>query len=87
VLNNKGVCLKNQPIRDLREYSKQTNIRLIVGALFVIFIIGGGLIYHFYGRDAAITGLLCILSGLTPIILIALFLIGIDLIIKHSNRE
>lgn len=79
--------MKNHPIRDLRQYSKQTSFRLIVGGLLLLFIVGGGLIYYTYGGEAAFTGVICILSGLAPILLIALFFWGIDWILHRSNRE
>jgi TM2 domain-containing membrane protein YozV len=74
-------------IRDLRKYARETNTRLIVGALLVLFIIGDGLIYLIYGPGAAITGLLCLVGGLVPIILILLFFVLLDWIVKRANRE
>jgi len=44
--------------RDLRKYVRQTNFQLIAGALILLFIIGDGLIYLFYGSSAAVLGLL-----------------------------
>ena len=73
--------------RDLRKYSRQTYTRLIVGALLVLFIVGDGLIYVFYGSGAALTGLLCLAGGLVPILLIFLFLWLIDWVVKRANRE
>ncbi len=40
--------------RDLRKYASQTNFRLVVGGLLLLFIIGDGLIYYFYGKGAAV---------------------------------
>ncbi len=40
-------------MRDLREYSKQTNIRLALGAFLLLFIVGVGLIWFIYGGNAA----------------------------------
>jgi hypothetical protein len=34
--------------RDLRKYIRQTNVRLVVGALVLLFVVGDGLIYLFY---------------------------------------
>ncbi len=73
--------------RDLRKYAKQTNVRLIIGGLLVLFIVGDGLIYLFYGPGAALTGLLCLSGGLVPIVLILLFLLLIDWVVKRANRE
>lgn len=73
--------------RDLRKYAQQTNVRLIVGALLVLFLIGDGLIYLFYGLGAALTGLLCLAGGLLPIFLIYLFFLLLDWVVKRANRE
>ena len=73
--------------RDLRHYARQTNIRLIIGFLLVLFIIGDGLIYLFYGQGAAIMGVICLLAGITPVILIVLALWVIDWIVRRSNPD
>jgi hypothetical protein len=65
-------------MRDIRRYAQQTNIRLFIGFLLILFIIGIGLIYIFWGWEAALLGLICMILGLSPMILIwlALFIIG-----------
>ena len=73
--------------RDLREYARRTNVRLAVGAFFLLFVIGVGLIYLIYGRDAAVLGFFCLLAALLPIALILLFLFITDWIVKRAGRE
>lgn len=74
--------------RDLRKYARQTNVRLSVGFAIIIFLIGDGLIYYFYGREAAIMGALCILLGLVPLLLIFLFFLAMDFVIRFlQDRE
>ncbi len=73
--------------RDLRDYAKRTNIQLAVGAFVLLFIIGLGLIWLIYGPGAAITGFLCLLGALVPIVLILLVLIGLDWIVKHADSK
>ena len=73
--------------RDLRKYARQTNVRLGVGAVVVLLIIGVGLIYLIYGPGAAVTGLLCLLAGLSPIALILLSLAILDWINRRANRS
>ena len=73
--------------RDLRKYARQTNIRLAVGAILVLFIIGDGLIYLFYGRSAALMGILCLLGGMVPVVLVLLVFQLIDWIQKRANRD
>ncbi len=43
-------------IRDLREYTRNTQTRLIIGFLALAFLVGVGLIYLFYGKEAALLG-------------------------------
>jgi hypothetical protein len=76
-----------KPSRDLRQYANQTNIRLILGALVLIFVVGVGLIYLFYGSEAAMLGILCIGLGLVPLIFIGLLLFGLDWIVRRDRGE
>ncbi len=73
--------------RDLRSYMKDTNVRLIVGALALLFIVGDGLIWLIYGFGAAVMGLLCMLGAFVPIGLILLFLNLSDWIVKRAGRD
>lgn len=73
--------------RDLREYAKQTTTRLITAGLLLLFIVGDGLIYLFYGSGAAILGLTCLAIGLVPVVLVILFLQILDWILRHANHE
>lgn len=72
--------------RDLRKYASQTNTRLIVGALALLFVVGDGLIYLFYGRGAAFMGLLCLMAGIVPIALTLIVLALLNWISKHADR-
>jgi hypothetical protein len=73
--------------RDLRKYMKDTNVRLIAGALIMLFIVGLGLIWIIYGFGAAVMGFLCILGAMVPIALILLFLNLSDWILKRAGRD
>ena len=73
--------------RDLRKYSRQTNLLLIIGGLFLLFVIGDGLIYLFYGLHAAMLGLLCLLGGMIPVVLVVLIILFLDWISKHALRN
>ena len=73
--------------RDLRRYSHNTNIRLIVGGLLLLFIVGDGLIYIFYGANAALSGLICLMMGVFPLLLIYLALAIMGWIVKRANRD
>ena len=73
--------------RDLRKYGRQTNVRLIAGALLLIFVVGDGLIYLIYGSGAAMMGLLCLLAGMVPLLLTILVLFLLDWIRKRADRD
>jgi hypothetical protein len=74
--------------RDLRKYARQTNVRLSIGFAIIIFLIGDGLIYYFYGQQAAIMGALCILLGLVPLLLVFLIFLAMDLVLRFlQNRD
>ena len=73
--------------RDLRKFAQQTNFRLVLGFLVLLFLIGDGLIYLIYGSGAAVTGLICMAGALTPVLLIAGALALLDLIVKKANDE
>jgi hypothetical protein len=73
--------------RDLRKYVRQTNFHLIAGALVLLFIVGDGLIYLFYGSSAAVMGLLCLLTGMTPVVLVVLIILLLDWITKRANPD
>jgi len=73
--------------RDLRKYSKQTNVRLFIGALAVLFIVGDGLIYLIYGGGAALMGILCLLAGMIPVVLTILVLLLFEWIQKRADRD
>jgi hypothetical protein len=73
--------------RDLRKYARDTNVRLLVGFILALFIIGGGLIYMIYGPQGALFGFICLLAGLAPLVLIALILYLMEWIVKRANEE
>jgi hypothetical protein len=73
--------------RDLRKYARQTNIRVIAGALLLLFIVGDGLIYLIYGGGAAVFGLLCLLGGMIPVALTVLVLLLLDWIRKRADND
>lgn len=71
--------------KDLRRYASQTNTRLIIGGILLLFIVGDGLIYLFYGQNAAIMGAICLLLGLSPLVLIWIFLAGLGWLVNQAD--
>ncbi len=60
--------------RNLREHASQTNRQLVVGFLVLVFVVGDGLIYLLFGRQAALMGLICLIAALAPVVLVWLAL-------------
>ncbi len=73
--------------RDLRAYSRQTIGRLVIGFLLLLILIGDGLIFAFYGREAAVTGLVCLAAAGIPLLLIALIMNFLGWIVRRSQEE
>ena len=74
-------------MKDLREYAKQTNIRLGVGAFLLLFIVGLGLVWVIYGERAAGMGFVCLLAALFPVILILGIFLAIEWILKRARPK
>lgn len=72
-------------MRNLKNYARQTNIRLIIGGLLIVFLLGDGLIYLIYGPGAAISGLLCFGIGLIPVMVIMATLWIMELIVRKEK--
>ena len=73
--------------KNLRKYAEDTNIQLVIGALLLLFIVGEGLIYLIYGKGAALMGLLCLLGGVAPILIIILFMMLLNWVVKQANKD
>ena len=71
--------------RDLRKYTKNTNVRLVIGFLALVFLVGDGLIFLFYGREAGIFGLVCLLGALVPVLLTIIFLAIAERVVKKNQ--
>jgi len=74
-------------MKDLREYAKQSNVRLALGAFILLFVVGVGLIWLIYGEAAAGLGFVCLLATLFPVILILFIFLAIEWILKHARPK
>ena len=74
-------------MRELREYAKQTNVRLALGAFILLFVVGVGLIWLIYGEAAAGLGFVCLLAALFPIILILFIFLAMEWIVKRARPK
>lgn len=73
--------------RDLRKYSRQTNLRLVIGFLALVFIVGIGLIYLLWGRESALVGVICVLGALIPAGLVWLVLGMLGWVARKARDE
>lgn len=73
--------------RDLRKFSRETHIRLALGAFLLLFVVGVGLIWLIYGEGAASMGILCLLAALLPVILILAVFLVIEWVIRRARSE
>ena len=73
--------------RDLRKYTRRTQLRLALGSLAILFGVGGLLIYLFYGPGGAAMGVLCLVIGLLPVLLILVSLWILDVILRRSHES
>jgi len=72
-------------MRNIRKYAQQTSTRLIIGGLAIIFLIGEGLIYLLYGKNAALMGMLCLGMGLVPVFIILCILWLMEQIVRKNT--
>lgn len=71
--------------RDLRQYTKQTETRLIFGFLLLVFLVGDGLIFYFYGPGAGLMGLVCLGGMMVPVVLVVFFLWIAEKVVKSNQ--
>jgi len=73
--------------RDMRRYARQTNFRLIAGFTILLFFVGDGLIYLFFGQGAALMGLICLAGVALPLSLILIALWIIEWVAKKNKGD
>jgi len=59
---------------DPRRHSRQTQSRLVVAGLALLFIVGGGLVWLLYGNAAAVSAVACLSAAVGLIGLLWLIL-------------
>jgi hypothetical protein len=72
---------------DLKKYNAETIRRLIYGVVVILFTVGLGLIWIFYGSKAAALGFVCLVGAFIPVLLIIGAIFGMDLILKNIDRK
>jgi len=74
-------------MRDLGNYQRQTIMRLIIGGIVILFVVGNGLIYLIYGPAAAISGMVCMGLGMIPLAAIFIFFLIIEWVLRRYKNE
>ncbi len=74
-------------MHDLRAYARQTKVRLVAGGIALTFVVGLGLVYIFYGPGAMATGLVCMLAGFSPVVLIGAALWALEWLVRRQESE
>ena len=58
---------------------------MIAGFLLLVFIVGDGLIFIFYGKGAGLAGLICLFAALLPVLLVIFFLWLADRVVENQR--
>jgi hypothetical protein len=54
----------------VKQFRSGTEARLVLGFFVLLYIVGGGLIWFFYGRNAALLGMACMTTGVLAFLLL-----------------
>jgi Na+/melibiose symporter-like transporter len=68
-----------------QRHRRQTRARLILGGMLVLLVVGGGLVWLFYGRTAALTAVLCLLGAAAIMALLWLILTLLERWVKDEE--
>lgn len=71
----------------MRRYASQTCLRVVLFFVLLLIVVGLGLVWYFYGRGAALFGLLCLFGTLIPVSLIAVFGFGLDALVRWFEKR
>lgn len=66
-----------------RAHRARTDRNLLLGFFALLFIVGGGLIWYFYGAGAAALGVACIALGAVLVGLLTLLMVGLEWLSNH----
>ncbi len=73
--------------KDLRKYSRDTTIRLAVGAVVLLLVVGVGLIWAIYGQGAGGLAFTCLFAGVMTVALIVGIFFAIDWILSRARPK
>ena len=75
------------PTTNVSHHASQTRFRAVLFFIAILLVVGLGLIWRFYGGAAALFGLLCLFGALIPLGLIALFVFGLDGLVRWFEKK
>jgi hypothetical protein len=73
------------PQFDTGRHQRETHARMIVGGALILLGVGGGLVWVLYGRSAAITAVVCLLTAFALFGLLWLLLILIERWVREED--
>ena len=73
--------------RDLRRHRERTDRNLLLGFFALLFLVGGGLIWLFYGGSAAVLGVGCMAVGAVLVGLVLLIMLGLQWVSDWLERR
>jgi hypothetical protein len=72
---------------DLRRHRSLTDRNLLLGFFAILFIVGGALIFLFYGGGAAALGVACMAVGAILAGVVTLVMLGLEWLSRWLDRE
>ncbi len=73
--------------KDLRKHSRDTNVRLALGGALLLLVVGGGLVWAFYGQGAGGLAFTCLFAGVVTVALIIGVFFAIDWILSRARPK
>jgi hypothetical protein len=70
---------------DPRRHWQQTQLRLLLGGLVTVAVVGGGLVWALYGLSAAVTAVMCLLAAAGVLGLLWLILTLLEAWVKEDD--
>jgi hypothetical protein len=75
------------PATDLRKHRARTDRNLLIGFFALAFIVGGALIWYFYGAGAAAVGILCVAGGAVLAGIVLGLMVGLQWLSDWLDRK
>ncbi len=77
----------SRPPTDLRRHRAASERNYLLGFFAILFIVGGGLIFAFYGAGASVLGLACMAVGAVLTGIVILMVLGLEWLSRWLERD